>query len=92
MCVSDATLKRMLDFVDLFPHYFIGSNAALPIVGGSILAHDHYQGGKKVLPVFSRPARRYFRVDDFCDVNVSVVDWYNSIVRIESKNALSTED
>lgn len=86
MCVSDATLKRMLDFVDLFPHYFIGSNAALPIVGGSILAHDHYQGGKKVLPVFSRPARRYFRVDDFCDVNVSVVDWYNSIVRIESKN------
>ncbi|MGN0743922.1 MAG: galactose-1-phosphate uridylyltransferase [Christensenellales bacterium] len=86
MCVSDATLKRMLDFVDLFPHYFIGSNAALPIVGGSILAHDHYQGGKKVLPVFTRPARRYFRVDGYGDVNVSVVDWYNSIVRIESAN------
>ena len=47
MCVSDATLRRMIDFVDLFPHYFIGSNASLPIVGGSILAHDHYQGGKK---------------------------------------------
>ena len=86
MCVSDATFARMADFVDMFPHYFIGSNAALPIVGGSILAHDHYQGGKKVLPVFSRPARRYFKVSGDGDVNVSVVDWYNSIVRIESKN------
>lgn len=86
MCVSDATFARMADFVDMFPHYFIGSNAALPIVGGSILAHDHYQGGKKVLPVFSRPARRYFKVSGYGDVNVSVVDWYNSIVRIESKN------
>lgn len=86
MCVSDATFARMADFVDIFPHYFIGSNAALPIVGGSILAHDHYQGGKKVLPVFSRPARRYFKVSGDGDVNVSVVDWYNSIVRIESKN------
>lgn len=86
MCVSDATFRRMLDFVDLFPHYFIGSNAALPIVGGSILAHDHYQGGNKVLPVFTRPSRRYFKPEGYADVNVSVVDWYNSIVRIESKN------
>ena len=46
MNVNAATFRRMLDFVDLFPGYFIGSNAALPIVGGSILAHDHYQGGK----------------------------------------------
>lgn len=86
MYMSDATFARMLDFVDMFPHYFIGSNAPLPIVGGSILAHDHYQGGKKVLPVFSRPSRRYFSVKGCPDVSVSVVDWYNSIVRIESKN------
>ncbi len=86
MCVSDATFARMADFVDMFPHYFIGSNAALPIVGGSILAHDHYQGGKKVLPVFTRPSRRYFKPGGYADVNVSVVDWYNSIVRIESTN------
>ena len=72
----------------MFPHYFIGSNAALPIVGGSILAHDHYQGGKKVLPVFSRPSRNYFKVAGYADVNVSIVDWYNSIVRIESKNRM----
>ena len=56
MNVNAATFRRMLDFVDLFPGYFIGSNAALPIVGGSILAHDHYQGGKKVLPIFSAGA------------------------------------
>lgn len=86
MCVTDATFRRMLDFLDLFPHYFIGSNAALPIVGGSILAHDHYQGGKKVLPVFSRPARRRYLMPSCPDVNISVVDWYNSVVRIESKN------
>lgn len=86
MCVTDSTFRRMLDFLDLFPHYFIGSNASLPIVGGSILAHDHYQGGKKVLPVFERPARKHFMMKDCPDVNVSIVDWYNSVVRIESKN------
>ena len=88
MCVSDSTFARMADFVDMFPHYFIGSNAALTIDGGSILAHDHYQGGKKVLPVFSRPSRNYFKVAGYADVNVSIVDWYNSIVRIESKNRM----
>lgn len=86
MCVTSATFRRMLDFLDIFPHYFIGSNAALPIVGGSILAHDHYQGGKKVLPVFSRPARKHYLMEKCPDVNVSVVDWYNSVVRIEGKN------
>ncbi|MBQ9276716.1 MAG: galactose-1-phosphate uridylyltransferase [Clostridia bacterium] len=86
MCVTDATFRRMLDFLDMFPHYFIGSNAALPIVGGSILAHDHYQGGKKVLPVFERPVRRHFKIASLPEVDVAVVDWYNSIVRISSKN------
>ena len=47
MAVNSETLYRLMDFVDLFPHYFIGSNAALPIVGGSILTHDHYQGDRK---------------------------------------------
>ncbi len=86
MCVTESTFARMVDFVDMFPFYFIGSNAALPIVGGSILAHDHYQGGKKVLPVFERKARRHFKMADCPDVHVSIVDWYNSVVRIESKN------
>ena len=86
MNVNEATFRRMLDFVDLFPDYFIGSNAALPIVGGSILAHDHYQGGKKVLPIFASGARRRYLMKDFPDVNVSVAEWYNSVVRLESKN------
>lgn len=88
MSVTEASFRRMLDFLDMFPHYFIGSNAALPIVGGSILAHDHYQGGKKVLPVFGRPARRTFESNYFGDVKISVVDWYNSVVRLESKDRL----
>ena len=86
MKVNAATFRRMLDFVDLFPGYFIGSNAALPIVGGSILAHDHYQGGKKVLPIFSAGARKRYLMKDFPDVNVSIAEWYNSVVRLESKN------
>ena len=86
MCVSEATFRRMLDFVDLFPGYFIGSNAALPIVGGSILAHDHYQGGKKVLPIFACGARKRYLMRDFPDVNVSIAEWYNSVIRLESKN------
>lgn len=86
MKVDAAAFRRMLDFVDLFPGYFIGSNAALPIVGGSILAHDHYQGGKKVLPIFKCGYRRHYLMKDFPDVNVSVAEWYNSVVRIESKN------
>lgn len=91
MCVSGATFRRMLDFLDLFPHYFIGSNAALPIVGGSILAHDHYQGGRKVLPVFSRPARKHYLMSGFPDVDVSIVDWYNSVIRLESKDRAQLE-
>ena len=89
MNVTAATFRRMLDFVDLFPGYFIGSNAALPIVGGSILAHDHYQGGKKVLPIFESGARRRYTMKNFPDVNVSVAEWYNSVVRLESKNRAS---
>lgn len=86
MCVTDTTFSRMLDFLELFPHYFIGSNAALPIVGGSILAHDHYQGGKKVLPLFDCLIRKRYAMHSCPEVTVSIVDWYNSVVRIESKN------
>ncbi len=86
MAISEKTFARMTDFVDAFPHYFIGSNAALPIVGGSVLAHDHYQGGKKVLPMLSRPALKHYLINGFADVSVSVADWYNSVVRLESKN------
>lgn len=86
MKLEESSFRRMLDFVDLFPKYFIGSNAPLPIVGGSVLAHDHYQGGRKVLPVFGRPARKHYLMVGHPEVTVSIVDWYNSVVRIEGKN------
>ncbi len=92
MHIDEHSFARMADFINLFPHYFIGSNAALPIVGGSVLAHDHYQGGKKVLPVFYRGSRKSFTPNNHQDVRVSIVDWYNSIVRIEGKNRDSVLD
>ena len=86
MNVSINTFRCMLDFVTLFPHYFIGSNAALPIVGGSILSHDHYQGGAKVLPMFKRENKLNFLSKKYPDVQIGIVDWYNSVVRITSSN------
>lgn len=86
MKLEEKSFRRMLDFVDLFPEYFIGSNAPLPIVGGSVLAHDHYQGGRKVLPVFGRPAKKRFLMKGYPEVSVSIVDWYNSVVRLESRD------
>lgn len=86
MKVSSEAFARLMDFVTAFPHYFIGSNAALPIVGGSILTHDHYQGGAKVLPMFKVGSRKVYKSADMQDVKISIVDWYNSVVRIEGKN------
>ncbi len=85
MAITDKTFVRLLDFVEMFPHYFIGSNADLPIVGGSILAHEHYQGGKKVLPMFSRPVRRAFASSAYPSVNIGILDWYNSVVKLSGR-------
>ncbi len=87
MAITDMTFKRLTDFVDIFPHYFIGSNADLPIVGGSILSHDHYQGGGKVLPMFSRPIRKAFGT--YKGVKVGILDWYNSVVKLQSKDQIA---
>lgn len=86
MDVNGKSFRRMFDFIEAFPHYFIGSNAALPIVGGSILSHDHYQGGAKVLPEMSAPVRMSFVNPLFDSVKLHIVDWYNSVIRLESQN------
>lgn len=88
MVVNKNCIARLIDFVDQYPHYFLGSNAALPIVGGSILTHDHYQGGGKVLPMFNAPIRKTYK-SPYKGVSVSTVEWYNSVVRVESKNKQS---
>lgn len=85
MKVDKNCLARLVDFVDQFPHYFMGSNAALPIVGGSILTHDHYQGGGKSLPMFTAPIRKEYH-SPFKGVKLYSVDWYNSVVRVTGKN------
>lgn len=82
MSITAKTFTRLLDFVEIFPHYFLGSNADLPIVGGSILAHEHYQGGKKVLPMFTRPVRRVFVHPEHQSVHIGILDWYNSVIKL----------
>lgn len=85
MSITPETFTRLLDFVEIFPHYFLGSNADLPIVGGSILAHEHYQGGKKVLPMFSRPVRTSFVHPDHQSVYIGILDWYNSVIKLSGR-------
>lgn len=86
MVVNKDTFSHLLSFVDMFPHYFLGSNADLPIVGGSILTHDHYQGGDRVLPMFF--AEDLFEIDvpSFEDIKVTYLKWPLSVIRLKGKN------
>lgn len=86
MHVDKDTFTRLMDFVDIFPHYFIGCNAALPRIGGSVLAHDHYQGGGEILPMHRAKALCTLKHKDFPDAVVEVVEWQGTVVRVVSKN------
>lgn len=88
MCVCEKTIDKLLDFVDFFPNYMIGSNASLPIIGGSILNHEHFQGGEHLMPMHYAPSLKgYDKLKcKYGDVKVSIVDWYNSVIRLVSKN------
>jgi UDPglucose--hexose-1-phosphate uridylyltransferase len=89
MCVDQATLSRLLDFVDLFPHYFVGSNADLPIVGGSILSHDHFQGGMHEFPMDKAHETDPFHMSAYSDVACYVLEWPMSVIRLRSANRAS---
>ena len=84
MSINNDTFVKLLDFVNIYPSFFVGSNADLPIVGGSILNHEHYQGGAHLLPVFFSKDRKVYLEND--KVKISILDWYNSTLRIESKD------
>lgn len=84
MEINDDTFKKLLSFVKQYPTYFIGSNADLPIVGGSILTHEHYQGGKHLLPLFFAKDKFIFLQNE--KVKISYLNWYNSVIRIESED------
>ncbi len=91
LVVDRAALNRMLDFVDAFPHYFLGSNAGLPIVGGSILNHDHYQGGRETFPLDEAPFERVMVHPDYPDITAGTLKWCMSAIRLvgsDRKNLL----
>ncbi|MED1471106.1 UDP-glucose--hexose-1-phosphate uridylyltransferase [Bacillus salipaludis] len=92
MKISPQTFLRILTFVDLFPHYFLGSNADLPIVGGSILSHDHYQGGNYEFAMAKAEADRTFTLDRFPEVQGSVVKWPMSVIRLRSEQIAGIVD
>ncbi len=86
MKIDRACFGKLLDFVGQFPHYFVGSNADLPIVGGSILAHDHFQGGHYEFAMAKAPVETPFPFPGFEDVEAGIVKWPMSVVRIASAN------
>lgn len=86
MQINKFTFRKLLDFVTLFPHYFVGSNADLPIVGGSILSHDHFQGGRYEFAMAKAPIEKALSFDGFSDVEAGIVSWPMSTIRLSSKD------
>lgn len=84
MKIERATFGKLLDFVEQFPHYFVGSNADLPIVGGSILSHDHFQGGHYEFAMAKAPVEKEIRFAGFEDVSAGIVKWPMSVIRIRA--------
>ncbi len=82
MKIERATFAKLFDFVKQFPHYFVGSNADLPIVGGSILSHDHFQGGHYEFAMAKAPVEREISFAGFEDVKAGIVKWPMSVIRI----------
>lgn len=86
MKITKEALNRLTGFTEILPHYFLGSNADLPIVGGSILSHDHYQGGHHEFPMAKAPIEKKISFKGFEDVEAGIVKWPMSVIRISSKN------
>ena len=84
MKIEKATFGKLLDFVEQFPHYFVGSNADLPIVGGSILSHDHFQGGHYEFAMAKAPVEKELVFKGFEDVKSGIVKWPMSVIRISA--------
>ena len=86
MKIEKATFVKLFDFIKLFPHYFLGSNADLPIVGGSILSHDHYQGGNYQFAMAKAPIEKHVEIPGYEDVEAGIVKWPLSVLRIRCKD------
>lgn len=92
MVIDRSTFRKLLDFCEKFPHYLVGSNADLPIVGGSILTHEHYQGGNYEFALNRAEMERTFFVNGYNDVECGVVKWPMSVIRLQGtdKNKISS--
>ncbi|MCY7693856.1 UDP-glucose--hexose-1-phosphate uridylyltransferase [Bacillus altitudinis] len=86
MQISKKTFERLLSFISIYPHYFIGSNADLPIVGGSILSHDHFQGGAHEFPMAKAKMEEVFSLQKFPRVKAGIVKWPMSVIRLQSSD------
>ncbi|MFB4168434.1 UDP-glucose--hexose-1-phosphate uridylyltransferase [Virgibacillus sp. JSM 102003] len=92
MKIDRHAFARLLAFTEKFPHYFIGSNADLPIVGGSILSHDHYQAGRYQFAMTNAEHVLDFKLKNFTDVSASVLKWPLSVIRLKSNNQVHLTD
>jgi UDPglucose--hexose-1-phosphate uridylyltransferase len=86
MEITNKTFDRLLEFVEKFPHYFLGSNADLPIVGGSILTHDHYQGGFYEFPMNNAKSLYKFNLNNYENIELAIVKWPLTVLRLKSKD------
>ena len=86
MKIDAAVFPKLFDIVDKFPHYFVGSNADLPIVGGSILSHEHFQGGRYTFAMEKAEIEREFELPAYKNVKAGVVKWPMSVIRLASEN------
>lgn len=86
MKIDENAFSRLLEFVEKYPHYCIGSNADLPIVGGSILSHDHYQAGNHIFPMAKASIEKEFILKEFPEINCAIVNWPISVIRLTGKN------
>lgn len=89
MVINASVFDKLFDFIEQFPHYFVGSNADLPIVGGSILTHEHFQGGRYCFAMENAPVEQKFFLKDFPDVYAGTVKWPMSVIRVSSADRRS---
>ena len=92
MKIDKSAFEKLLDFVKLFPHYFVGSNADLPIVGGSILSHEHFQGGHYTFAMETAPIREKIVFKGFEDIEAGIVKWPMSVIRLRGSNSARIAD
>lgn len=92
MSITKKTFERLLSFIYIYPHYFIGSNADLPIVGGSILSHDHFQGGAHEFPMAKAEVEDVFSLNAFPNVRAGIVKWPMSVIRLRSSDRQTLAD